>query len=73
MTQNAFQIQTLPIAALLGIIGAAIVVICIIIAAIYLIKSRNQSGPVCPRCGKPLKPGNHFCTNCGAEIEDRRN
>jgi hypothetical protein len=25
----------------------------------------SAAGPVCPHCGRPLKPGKNFCTQCG--------
>ena len=29
------------------------------------------AGNVCPKCGKPVKPGMKFCTNCGAKMDEK--
>ena len=26
-------------------------------------------GPVCPTCGRPIRPGAHFCSGCGAKVQ----
>jgi hypothetical protein len=30
--------------------------------------SPPAAGPVCPECGSPAQPGDHFCHNCGAAM-----
>lgn len=51
---------------------AVVAIICIIAIVILLaIKGRkiNHLENTCPQCGKPVKNGKNFCTNCGAKIE----
>lgn len=49
-----------------------VVAIVIFIAAKSLQKvksSKNQTERLCSQCGKYVKNGENFCTNCGAKIE----
>lgn len=57
---------------LLRIAIAVPAIICVIVSVILLvIKRRRNNHPenTCPQCGKPVKNGKNFCTNCGAKIE----
>ncbi len=49
----------------------AIAVVTLIVVGVFVKgKRRNtQSQKICPQCGKPLKDGKSFCTNCGAKAE----
>lgn len=51
---------------------AVIAIICVIAIIILLVikgKKNNHLENTCPQCGKPVKIGKNFCTNCGAKIE----
>ena len=52
------------------------VVILALIVVLKEIKKHFRGGTgstgrrrVCPQCGKPVKDGQKFCTDCGAKIE----
>ena len=52
-------------------VGAVILGIVVIVKEI---QRRSQggfkkTGRRCPQCGKPVKDGQNFCTNCGAKME----
>jgi hypothetical protein len=32
--------------------------------------ARNPAADTCPACAKPVSPGQHFCANCGATLDD---